>query len=1033
MHFLDPRYRVLLTPAFAVGVVALMFLSGSMPANAPQSTAVASRPIHLVASPLAPVANPAPPASPPPPTITNPLNYTWAGSVIPTEREDSALTFDPADRCDLLFGGLNGTTYLGDTWEYSANQWIQLYPSVAPSPRAGAALSYDARDGTVVLFGGFNRSGPLGDTWDFLNGTWTELNTPTAPTSRGFASLTYDSTVGDGYLVLFGGRNNYGTLSDTWTFEQGQWTHLPATSPSPSGRSEAGMAYDGHDGCVLLFGGMNQTALAHTPIPTPGKVTYLNDTWKFVGGTWSAVPTGTAPAPRSNFAFVYSANGTTGSVLLFGGTNLSKPVDFSDTWSFSDGVWTQLHLTSGPSPRAGAESAWDGIDGYTLVAEGSSDGSVGITDAWEFVGGMWRIVSQIPQFFWPQPAARSFASMADGVARGVDIDLLFGGLTAMGANSETWTFAKTSIGLEWVELFPTTTPSARAYSTLVYDVADGYFLLFGGRNSTGGVLGDTWEFNTTALTWAELSPSLSPAPRYGASMTYDAAVHEVILFGGTTGSGAFLSDTWTFEGGVWTELSLSPAPSARAFSGFTYDTKEGFALLYGGLNSAVLGDSWTFSGGVWTELALTLSPPPLWDPGLQYEPNVFTDYIHNGCTVYTATPTSGSCVGPWAGTLKFYADKWHTFTSTSRGGILNPTPSFGQASAYDPLEGGSVIYFSGYNATGLWLDRWNIVGSGWSQWTPVEVPTPRVGMSSVYAYGDVQHIMFFGGYGPFTLGGVGYHSDTWEWDTGSWGQADPKFSPSPRAYAAMAETGGIYNHSTSVVTVLFGGFGPTGYLNDTWTWTGGVSTGEWTQVATPRAPSPRANASMVYDNATNQIILFGGQNAEGALGDTWALNVLTMTWTQLQPNGSPSPRAAAGMTYDYLDQYLVLFGGYNNGTGNASKRVYNDTWTFSSNTWTQLATTGAPSPRYGLGMEWTFQIARTYNFVLLFGGETASGTYLGDTWQFLHGVWTPVLVGKRGEPLPAAFMTFSQDWNNGNPIIFGGFDGSIMDDFWVYR
>jgi hypothetical protein len=186
---------------------------------------------------------------------------------------------------------------------------------------------------------------------------------------------------------------------------------------------------------------------------------------------------------------------------------------------------------------------------------------------------------------------------------------------------------------------------------------------------------------------------------------------------------------------------------------------------------------------------------------------------------------------------------------------------------------------------------------------------------------------------------------------------------------------------------------------------------------------------MVFDNATNQIILFGGQTATGVLGDTWAFNVTTMTWVQLHPTDSPPARAADGLTYDYLDQYLVLYGGI--GATNAT--VYGDTWTFSSNTWTQVTKTAGPSPRFGLGMEWAFQIARVYNFVLLFGGETASGHFLNDTWQFQQGVWTQELVGRKGEPLAAAFVTFSQDSNNGNPIIFGGFDGSMMDDFWVYR
>jgi len=67
------------------------------------------------------------------------------------------MAYDAADGYVLLFGGtesFNSTTSLGDTWEFHAGQWTQLFPSSSPSPRIFASMAYDAADGYVLLFGG---------------------------------------------------------------------------------------------------------------------------------------------------------------------------------------------------------------------------------------------------------------------------------------------------------------------------------------------------------------------------------------------------------------------------------------------------------------------------------------------------------------------------------------------------------------------------------------------------------------------------------------------------------------------------------------------------------------------------------------------------------------------------------------------------------------------------------------------------------------------------------------------------------------
>ena len=66
-------------------------------------------------------------------------------------------------------------------------------------------------------------------------------------------------------------------------------------------------------------------------------------------------------------------------------------------------------------------------------------------------------------------------------------------------------------------------------------------------------------------------------------------------------------------------------------------------------------------------------------------------------------------------------------------------------------------------------------------------------------------------------------------------------------------------------------------------------------------------------------------------------------------NSCPPPgRGGAGMTYDPLTGYVVLFGGIKNLT-TASGTTYNDTWIFQNGNWTPLHIPG-PTPRLGGGL-----------------------------------------------------------------------------------
>jgi hypothetical protein len=982
----------------------------------------------------------------------------WESEVAPTARTSSVMTYDAKDRYVLMFGGYNGTTYLADTWEFAHNMWVQLAPANHPSPRANASMTYDAKDSYVVLFGGYNGK-VLSDTWKYVGGAWTQLSPATSPPARKDATMSYDTA--DGYVVMFGGSSGTAALGDTWKFVGGAWTQLSPTT-SPSARWGSTSTFDTADNVVLLFGGYTGAS-------------FLGDTWEFVGGQWTQLSPATSPSPRYESGMTYEA--TTGYVLLFGGASRtgSTWTALGDTWSFKAGTWKQIvpspgvHTTGGkalpfssPAARQSFTIAYSAQSLNVVVFGGIVDGdpiaatpspntqTFGPTDTWTYTSSGWAQVQSEADSEWAQLPGRVGAGIAYdptaqfklGSKAGTDgYTVAFGGFTAYGPNAETWVFMSQPSAV-WSETFPVTSPSARAYMAMAYDAKDGYVLLFGGMNAAGTALGDTWTFQSG--NWTQLSPSTSPSARYGAMMTYDQTDGYILLFGGTNGA-TYFSDTWSFTGGTWTQVpntSGGPVPSARAFGGIGWDSSESYTVLFGGTTgSAALNDTWKYVGGSWTQFKTKgATPAPEWGMTMLYDGKSSNVFLFGGCTTATVNPLAPSCPSadtqgtPWQFKTSWTLIPWHARLTAIP---AEPQARFLAAGVYDvyaPTE--VVLLFDGITSSGVYAsDRWVFQSNIFNPWSPPVLPEPRYGSASTFDDRS-QDMLMFGGIGPVSGGGNGYLDDTWQWDTGAWGEDNPTSSPSARAFSGIAFAGTIPRLSkpgTYDATVLFGGIGPSGYLGDTWKWVGSpagpTGGGTWTQVHPTTAPSARSNVSMTYDAADNEIVLFGGQNSGGYLGDTWVFSA-SGQWSELFPSVSPSARAGAAMVYDSEDGYVVLFGGVNNGG------ALSDTWKFLGGTWTQLSPSSSPSARYGAAIIDCPQLSGNSetepDVVLLFGG-TNGATFDGDTWAFSGGQWT-LLPTTTPDLVPFAFGAVSNDIDDGHPSIFGGLTaGGPIGDFWEFK
>lgn len=89
-------------------------------------------------------------------------------SARPSARDDTAMAFDSARGRVVLFGG--GTSAaLDGTWEWNGTTWAsRTLTGSPPAARQYHAMAYDAARGRVVLYGGGDGTSVLGDTWEYV-------------------------------------------------------------------------------------------------------------------------------------------------------------------------------------------------------------------------------------------------------------------------------------------------------------------------------------------------------------------------------------------------------------------------------------------------------------------------------------------------------------------------------------------------------------------------------------------------------------------------------------------------------------------------------------------------------------------------------------------------------------------------------------------------------------------------------------------------------------------------------------------------
>ncbi len=700
--------------------------------------------------------------------------------------------------------------------------------------------------------------------------TWQKAGSSSTPDGRYLQAAAFDET--RKVFVMFGGViYNTSTYSSTpnqetweWNPATGKWTNRTGTSAAPLARSGAAMVFDSVRNKMVLFGGR------------AGSGSNFEDTWDWDPLTfaWTDVTSaGSHPSARSQHGMVYEKS--TGKIFLFGGgrsdlnsyDGTGMTISLGDAWELdpTTRAWALLPIKLGPTARHDMGLVWDGTRNKAVLFGGMqmdipNASGVPKQDTWEW-----------------DPAAGTWTE-----------------LTALGSK-----------------------PTQRYGHAMAFDGSRGRAVLFGGWDmSTGGSLGDLWDWDPTTGAWTQRltgTEGTGPSPRMYASLVSNDTVARLELV-----AGAATYDPYGKNGTGGSYIGPMPGPVGIGYYGFT-GSREVWEL--------------DPVPPTFTDRTAPLDVPSMrTSHAMAYNPTTGKTYMFGGYDSMSSQPLDD--LWEWNGTT------WAQVTADVR-----PPARADAAMAYDPARK-SLILFGGtsYYGSSVYNETWEWSSTrGWTQLTPASSP------DALYSHGMVTDtsrgkILLFGGisnyyyyYGPDggAAGGAPMkdpmRNEVWEWDGAkiTWTNRTPTTSsqvPSPRQYPTLAFDDGRqkmflydgynYNYNTGASSSAF------------WEWD--TTSAGWAL----RDPGDGLDSAYyiyaVYDPTRRREILFTDtSNYTGGTTQTWELDARGPTWYVRTPASSPAAHYNSAMAFDSARGVAVLFGGVSNSTGTYS----NETWEYKVTGW----------------------------------------------------------------------------------------------------
>lgn len=216
-------------------------------------------------------------------------------------------------------------------------------------------------------------------------------------------------------------------------------------------------------------------------------------------------------------------------------------------------------------------------------------------------------------------------------------------------------------------------------------------------------------------------------------------------------------------------------------------------------------------------------------------------------------------------------------------------------------------------------------------------------------------------------------------------------------------------------------------------------------------PGTRSQASSVYDPATNQMFVFGGQHAPTNIdfNDLWSVqNVIpssasaaeNLQWIRVTVTGKgPNDRFGQSSVYNTASDRMIVFGG----GGGFPGPCLNDLWVVThlngvggKPTWKQFAATGTlPPVREGH----TAVYDQAANKMIIFGGTDCNGNYYNDLWILNNAdgstvtpSWTQVTPIGTGPSARTQATAIYDSVNSVMTVFAGGNTGTtVYNDVWT--
>jgi hypothetical protein len=292
----------------------------------------------------------------------------------------------------------------------------------------------------------------------------------------------------------------------------------------------------------------------------------------------------------------------------------------------------------------------------------------------------------------------------------------------------------------------------------------------------------------------------------------------------------------------WLQLSPTNPPPARSYLAMTYDAGSGKAVVFGGFDGAgYLNDTWTFDGVSWTHVATSSAPSPRAAAQMAYDSITHQVVLYGG---YDGTHYLGD-TWVWNGTTS----QWTHLRTNHRPPAVTGPMVF-------PDPNGHVDLYGGFDGEFYQLKMWQWTGYDWMPLSPPMVPYAR-SSAAVATNTSTHQVVLFGGLADVNP------VNTWTYDGTTWTLQSRPTQPE-WVYSGSA----AFDPKLHAV-ILFGGGSGGVDQNSTWQWLG--ARGFWKQLRVAQAPPPREGAGMVYHPALGHVIVFGGQDNDTVLNDTWEL------------------------------------------------------------------------------------------------------------------------------------------------------------------